>query len=104
MITNAAGTVQLILAWAKEHNSRDQSKPTSNKWVANGFNWTGTFWSVGFSVPISPRFNFVGSYYQSVPFKNEQQQTIIRNQTVWSGVSLKIGVSSKLKLKFPLSN
>jgi hypothetical protein len=98
---NVSGAVQLILAWAKEYNSKGQSKPAPNKWVANGFNWTGTFWSVGFSVPVPPRFNFVGSYYQSVPFRDENQQPTIRNQTVWAGISLGIGMSGKLKLKSP---
>lgn len=98
---NAAAAVQIILAWAREYDSKGRSKPAPNKWVANGFNWTGTFWSMGFSIPIPPRFTFVGSYYQSVPFRDENHQTIIKNQTVWSGVSLGIGVSGKLKLKSP---
>jgi hypothetical protein len=98
---NAAAAVQVILAWAKEYDSQGRSKPAASQWVANGFNWTGTFWSVGFSVPVPPRFTFVGSYYQSVPFRDENQQTIIRNQTVWAGVSLGIGVSGKLKVKSP---
>ncbi|RZK33494.1 MAG: hypothetical protein EOO61_15205 [Hymenobacter sp.] len=52
-------------------------------------------------MPVPPRFTFVGSYYQSVPFRDENQQTIIRNQTVWSGISLGIGMSGKLKVKSP---
>ena len=98
---NAAGAVQLILAWARKYDGQGRSVPAPNYWVANGFNWTGTFWSVGFSVPVPPRFTFVGSYYQSVPFRDENQSPVIKNQTVWAGVSLGIGMSGKLKLKSP---
>lgn len=58
---NASAAVQVLLAGARTCNKEGKSKPASNAWVANGFNWTGTFWSSGFSVPLPPRFTLVGS-------------------------------------------
>ena len=62
---NAAGAVQVILAWATVYDANGRAKPASNSWVANGFNWTGYFWSWGFSfpIPVPPFLNLVGSYF-----------------------------------------
>ena len=94
---NAAAAVQIILAWARTYDKEGMSKPASNAWVANGFNWTGTVWSYGFSVPIPPRLTLVGSYYQSIPIFSD-----IRSTSVWRGVSFGIGVSGKLQVKSPI--
>ena len=65
---NASAAVQIILAWARKYDDHGVGRPAENAWIANGYNWTGTFWSAGVSVPVPPRFNLVGSYFQSVPF------------------------------------
>ena len=93
---NAAAAVQIILAWARRYDEKRVGRPADNAWIANGFNWTGTFWSTGFSVPIPPRFTVVGSYYQSFPFHTQP-----KNTSAWLGVSIGIGVSGKLKVKAP---
>ena len=93
---NATAAVQIILAWARSYDKDGVSSPAPSSWVADGFNWTGTFWSAGISFPIPPRFTFVGSYYKSVPFGSKPVLT-----KVWQGVSFGIGVSGKLKVKSP---
>lgn len=93
---NASAAIQVILAWARTYDNAGNSKPASDRWVANGFNWTGTFWSAGFSVPLPPWLTLVGAYYQSVPFYSAPRTT-----SVWSGVSFGIGVSGKLKARLP---
>lgn len=93
---NASAAVQILLAWARTYDDKGRSEPASNKWVANGFNWTGTFWSAGFSIPLPPRFTLVGSYYQSVPFYSSPKTT-----SVWRGVSFGIGVAGKTHIKSP---
>ena len=83
----ASAAVQVVLAWARTYDGEGRHRPASDAWVANGYNWTGSFWSVGLSVPIPP-YTLVGSAYQSVPFGENPRST-----TVWRGVSFGIGVS-----------
>lgn len=97
---NGSAAVQLILAWAREYNLRGQSRPASNQWVANGFNWTGTFWSVGFSLPVPPGINIVGSYFQSVPL-GQRVLYGIRNTRLWFGFSVGVGKSARFSVKSP---
>ena len=96
---NATASVQVLLAWANHYDKDGKNKPSSSSWVANGFNWTGTFWSVGFSVPVPPRFTLVGSYFKSIPFTARPKDT-----DVWVGVSFGIGVSGKFTVKSPFVN
>lgn len=51
---NVSGAAQIILAWAREYHKIGVGRPARNAWIANGYNWTGTFWSTGFSMPIPP--------------------------------------------------
>ncbi|MDQ2771915.1 MAG: hypothetical protein M3Y54_15610 [Bacteroidota bacterium] len=79
------------MAWATDYDANGQGHPAKNAWVANGFNWTGTFWSVGISIPTPWGFNLVGSYFSSDlrairHLVNKNQQPT--KTTVWSGVSL----------------
>lgn len=97
-IPNAAASVQLILAWATFYDENGKPKPASNDWVANGYNWTGYFWSWGFSfpLPVPPFLNLVGSYFQSVaPFDDKA------GSKIWSGFSLGVGKSAKVSVKSP---
>ncbi|HEX8326832.1 MAG TPA: hypothetical protein VF629_04780 [Hymenobacter sp.] len=91
---SAAVSVSIFLAWATEYDTRGVGRPAKSAWVANGFNWTGYFYSVGVSIPTPWGFNLVGSYFSSdirsirhLVNKNQQPTTT----TVWWGVSL--GVS-----------
>lgn len=98
---NASASVQLILAWANHYDKNGKNSPSTNAWVANGFNWTGTFWSVGFSVPIPPRFTFVGSYFKSAPFFAYPVSERPADTDIWVGVSLGVGISGKFKITSP---
>jgi len=91
---NVAASVQVILAWARRYDTKGRGYPASDSWVANGFNWTGTFWGASFSVPLPPRFTLVGSYFRS--------SFALRDVTYWHGVSVGVGVSGKLKIKAPV--
>ena len=88
----ASAAVQVVLAWARTYDAEGRYSPASDAWVANGYNWTGTFLSYGFSIPIPP-YTLVGSLYQSasvdqwVPFGEN-----LRSTTVWRGVSVGVGV------------
>lgn len=95
----AAGAVQLILAWARTYSKEGVGQPASNQWIANGYNWTGTFWSTGISIPAYEAFSLVGSYYQSIPFFSDPS-----GQSVWRGISLGVGVSGKVQIKTPFKH
>ena len=91
---SASVSVSLFAAWATNYDANGNAHPASSAWVANGFNWTGTFWSVGVSIPTPWGFNLVGSYFSSDirslrHLLNKNQR--VTNNIVWSGVSL--GVS-----------
>lgn len=47
-------------------------------------------------MPIPPRLNLVGSYFQSVPFRSNPVNT-----SVWMGISFGVGVSAKTTVKSP---
>ena len=87
---NLSGAVQLILAWATFHNDKGEGAPAPSTWVANGYNWTGKFYSAGLSIPVYGAFSLVASYYQSVPLFSS-----LRNAKVWRGISIGVGVSAK---------
>ena len=88
---NLSGAVQLILAWARFHTDKGVGYPADSAWVANGYNWTGKFYSVGLSFPVYGAFSVVGSYYQSVPFFSR-----LKDVKMWRGISIGIGVSAKV--------
>ena len=89
-----SGAAQLILAWARRYDKDGVPRPSSNRWVANGYNWTGTFWSAGFSIPVYGKASLVCSYYQSVEFLSK-----IKELDIWEGVSIGVGVSAKFSMK-----
>lgn len=60
-----------------------------NAWVANGYNWTGYFWSAPLSIPTPRGFNATVSYFAS------DWRPIRKDNTVWWGVS--IGASRSLQ-------
>ncbi|WP_156176459.1 hypothetical protein [Hymenobacter terrenus] len=96
---NASAAIQVILAWATTYDKFGRSKPAPSSWIANGFNWTGTFWSTGLSIPVYGKYvTLVGSYFQSVELFNDQK---LVNTTVWSGISVGVGVSGKFKINTP---
>lgn len=94
-----SGAVQLVLAWAQRYDKNGVRSPASDKWVANGYNWTGTFWSAGFSIPVYEAFSLAGSYYQSAEFFDDLFNTVI-----WRGISLGVGISGKVMVKSPLKS
>lgn len=87
---NLSGAVQLALGWARFHDNDGNGYPASNSWVANGYNWTGKFYSVGISIPVYGAFSLVGSYYQSMPFLSR-----LNDAKMWRGISIGVGVSAK---------
>lgn len=87
---NLSGAVQLVLAWASFHDDKGEGYPAPSAWVANGYNWTGTFYSTSFSIPVYGAFSFVCSYYQSVPLFDK-----LEGVKMWRGISLGVGVSAK---------
>jgi hypothetical protein len=87
---NLSGAVQLVLAWATFYTDKGEGYPAPSAWVANGYNWTGTFYSVGFSIPVYGAFSFVCSYYQSIPLSDK-----LEGAKMWRGVSIGVGVSAK---------
>lgn len=89
-----SGAAQLILAWARRYDNEGVPHPSSNRWVANGYNWTGTFWSNGFSIPVYGKASLVCSYYKSV-----ESLTGLKNVDIWRGVSIGVGVSAKFTVK-----
>jgi hypothetical protein len=89
-----SGAAQLILAWARRYDNEGKPHPSSNRWVANGCNWTGTFWSEGFSIPVNGKYSLVGSKYKSVESLEGLTAT-----DVWQGVNIGIGISAKMKMK-----
>jgi hypothetical protein len=91
---NLSGAVQLILAWARTYNKDGVGQPASNEWIANGYNWTGTFWSAGISIPVYGKFSLVGSVYQSAEFFSE-----LRRTSIWRGLSIGVGASAKVSIK-----
>lgn len=88
---NLSGAVQLILAWATFHDDKGEGYPAPSAWVANGYNWTGKFYSVGLSIPVYGAFSLVGSYYQSTPLFSD-----LKNTKMWRGISIGVGVSAKV--------
>ena len=89
-----SGAAQLILAWARRYDNDGVPHPSSNQWVANGYNWTGTFWSNGFSIPVYGKFSLACSYYKSVESLDK-----LKNVDIWRGISIGVGVSAKLSVK-----
>jgi hypothetical protein len=88
-------SVSLFLAWATVFDDEGHAQPAKSDWVANGFNWTGTFWSVGISVP-TPWGMLVGSYFSSDIRQLRHllnKRIAVTSNTVWSGVSLGLGKS-----------
>jgi hypothetical protein len=88
---SASGGISLFLAWATAFDRNGRPQPAPNAWVANGFNWTGTFWSVGISVPTPWGWNLAGSYFSSDA--NQVRHLInhkkfAANTIAWTGVSL----------------
>ena len=89
-----SGAAQLILAWANRYNKDGVPHPSTSRWVANGYNWTGTFWSSGFSIPVYGKYSLVCSYFQSVESLAKQAEV-----DIWRGVSIGVGISGKLRMK-----
>jgi hypothetical protein len=89
-----SGAAQLILAWAHRYNEKGVPHPSASKWVANGYNWTGTFWSEGFSIPVYGKYSLVCSRYQSVESLDNQKEV-----DIWRGVSIGVGISGKGTMK-----
>ena len=75
-------TVAGFAAWAveaKNENNSITTRPASDEWVANGFNWTGYFYSASFSVA-----SFSASYFSSKnPATNLEAGMIY-----WRGISI----------------
>jgi hypothetical protein len=87
---NLSGAVQLVLAWASFYTDKGVGYSAPSAWVANGYNWTGTFYSAGFSLPVYGAFSFVCSYYQSIPLFEK-----LEGAKMWRGISIGVGVSAK---------
>lgn len=97
---SASGGISLFLAWATVFDQQGRASPATNAWVANGFNWTGRFYSVGISIPTPWGWNLAGSYFSS---DLSQVRHLINKKvfpvatTAWTGVSLGFTVgTSKL--------
>ena len=88
---SASGGISLFLAWATVFDQHGKASPATNAWVANGFNWTGRFYSVGISIPTPWGWNLAGSYFSS---DLSQVRHLVNKKvfaaatTAWSGVSL----------------
>lgn len=89
-----SGAAQLILAWARRYDNDGVPHPSSNRWVANGYNWTGKFWSNGFSIPVYGKFSLTCSYYKSV-----ESLDGLKNTDIWRGISIGVGISAKFTAK-----
>ena len=88
---NASGAAQLLLGWARFEIGNGESRPATNEWVGNGYNWTGKFYARSLMLPVYGAFSIAGSYFQSVPFG----QGIPIGTRFWRGISLGVGVSAK---------
>jgi hypothetical protein len=84
----------IFLAWATYYDLKGNPHPESSSWVANDFNWTGTFYSIGVFIPTPWGINLDGSYFSS----NFSQMRYVLNKRikpkdehVWWGVS--VGIS-----------
>ena len=95
---NASAAVQLILGWGVDFDNKGVGRPVSSQWIANGYNWTGYFYNIGFSIPVYGKLSLVGSYFQSVPY-----DSTYRGMKVWRGVSIGVGagVGTALSRKSP---
>ena len=69
------GSVSLVMAWA----TNEDGTMASNDYVANGFNWSGDFWSAGIALGEGG-YAGGGSYFTS------QKPFGIRNKRTWSGI------------------
>lgn len=87
--TDASIAGALILAWASEYDGLGRKKPAPSSWVANGYNWTGYFWSGSLSIPTPWGFNATVSYFTS------DWHPVRVNNKVWWGFSL--GVSRNMQ-------
>jgi hypothetical protein len=100
---SVSGGISLFLVWATAFDRNGRPQPAPNAWVANGFNWTGTCWSVGISIPTPWGWNLAGSYFSSDA--NQVRHLINRKkfaaQTIaWTGVSLgfTVGLPKAVKI------
>ena len=89
-----SGAAQLILAWARRYDRNGVPHPSTNRWGANGYNWTGTFWSTGFSISIYGKASQVCSYFKSV-----ESLTGKKEIDIWREISIGVGVSAKFSVK-----
>ena len=87
--TDASVGGALLLAWATAYDTKGKASPAPSTWVANGYNWTGYFWSAALSIPTPWGFNATVSYFTS------DWRPMRRDNTVWWGVS--VGASRSLQ-------
>lgn len=92
-------SASIFVGWATYFDAKGRRSPSSNAWVANGFNWTGYFWSVGASIPTPWGVSVAGSYFAS----DERYFTLATPTltNVWWGLSLGISWSVPATAKFP---
>jgi hypothetical protein len=88
----ASGAAQLVLGWARYTDGKGRSGPAEDRWVGNGYNWTGKFYTVSFVQPVYGAWSIAGAYFQSVPFFED----IKKNTYAWRGISIGVGLSAKL--------
>ena len=87
--TDASVGGALLLAWATVYDKDGHASPAPSAWVANGYNWTGYFWSASLSIPTPCGFNATVSYFTS------DWHPVRKANKVWWGVS--IGASRSLQ-------
>ena len=96
---NASVTASLFWGWAQTKVWDKSTKklydtkivPALDKWVANGFNWTGDFWTSSGSVGQGYQLSFskFTSLRPGTKLKN--------NETYWSGYSVGFGLGASAK-------
>jgi hypothetical protein len=78
--------VSFFWGWAETRNpTTGKIEPASNSWVANGYNWTGTFYTG--NVSIGAAWQITGSKFTSLTPGTQ----LAKGESMWSGYSL--GVS-----------
>lgn len=87
--TDASVGGALLLAWATAYDTKGNAAPAPSAWVANGYNWTGYFWSASLSIPTPWGLNATVSYFTS------DWRPVRKDNTVWWGIA--IGASRSLQ-------
>jgi hypothetical protein len=83
---SGSASVSFFWGWAKEVDKTGKTVPAKSSWVANGYNWTGDFWTA--SISVGEGYQLSGSKYTSLQPGTKAQV----GSPYWSGYSIGFGV------------